>query len=181
MLVDARVVALVGFMGAGKSTVGPELAQILGRPFVDLDRVVEGDHGATVWTIFAREGEASFRRLEAAALRGVLRARTPPVLACGGGTLERAENRRLLARRAIVVWLDAGLHCCLARAEPLRRPLLVGGTAAAARLLRARRPRYAAADVRVRAERGSPVEVARRIALGLRRLDRRIPGSCCPR
>ena len=59
-----RHLALIGFMGAGKTTVGKEVAARLGRPFLDFDEAIEAEHGA-IWDLFAREGEAAFREIEA--------------------------------------------------------------------------------------------------------------------
>lgn len=89
-------IILTGFMGAGKTTVGALLAERLGWRFLDSDRVVEDRAGMTVAEIFARRGEAAFRELEAATIREVVRGDLL-VLALGGGALESAATRSLLA------------------------------------------------------------------------------------
>jgi shikimate kinase len=100
-------VALVGLSGSGKSTVAPLLASRLGRrSVVDLDRVIEERHGATVAEIFATQGEAGFRSAETEALAEAL-ADADSVIATGGGAVLSAENRAMLASDAYTVWLRA--------------------------------------------------------------------------
>lgn len=154
---------LVGFMGSGKSTVGGLLARELGYRFVDLDSEIERMRGLTVAEIFEREGEQEFRRLEALALRDSS-SRTDLVLATGGGTLTRWENRDFIQRTGISVWLDAPLETMLERARHgARRPLLSTPERMAA-LLDERLAGYRGADLRADAG-SSPAEaVARHIA-----------------
>ena len=112
------MIVLVGFMGAGKSTVGRRLSVELGLPFSDLDDVIESRLHRTVREIFAVDGEAAFRRVEHETLASLL---TGPdkVLAVGGGAAEHAGSQQLL-RAAQVVYLQVGYD------EALRR---VGGDA----------------------------------------------------
>lgn len=100
----ARGVALAGFMGVGKSTVGAALAPRLGLPFVDLDRAVMTQAGRTVSELFSCEGEAGFRRREATVLRDVLDG-DPVVLALGGGTLHYPGNLEAIQESCTVVSL----------------------------------------------------------------------------
>ncbi len=104
--VASRPVVLVGMMGSGKSTVGRRLAARLHRRFVDADKVLEERCGVPVSTVFELEGEEGFRRREAALLDELTRL-PAIVLATGGGVVMRAENRRLLAERGLVVFLQA--------------------------------------------------------------------------
>ncbi len=97
----ARTVALVGFMGAGKSSVGRQLAHVLGRPFLDTDSMVERAAGRLIPDIFA-EDEAIFRRFEEEAVSQAL-ASPPCVVALGGGSFERPANYRPLLAQALVV------------------------------------------------------------------------------
>jgi shikimate kinase len=101
-------VILVGFMGAGKTTVGRLLAAELGFDFLDLDAHIEARVGARVHELFAQHGEAHFRRLESSALANAL-ARKTTVLALGGGALEQLTNRLLVEQTpgTVVVHLDA--------------------------------------------------------------------------
>ncbi len=115
---------LVGMMGSGKSTVGRRLAAVLGRPFIDADKEIEARCGVPVATIFELEGEAGFRRREAALIED-LTLRTGLVLATGGGAVLSPENRRLLHERGFVVYLKASAHDLWLRLRNDRvRPLL---------------------------------------------------------
>lgn len=101
-----RPIVLVGMMGSGKSTVGRRLAARLGRRFVDADKVIEERCGVSITTIFELEGEAGFRRREAAILDELTRL-PAIVLATGGGAVTGEANRRLLHERGLVVYLQA--------------------------------------------------------------------------
>lgn len=115
---------LIGPMGAGKTTVGRQIAELFRMPFIDLDHEIEAHTGAAVGLIFELEGEAGFRRREQAALADNV-ARDGIVLATGGGAILDAENRRLLRARGFVIWLDASVDAQLARlARDRQRPLL---------------------------------------------------------
>ena len=104
----ARHVALVGLMGAGKTTVGRRTARLLGRPFVDADEAFIPRYGRTVAQVVTADGEPAFRALEAELLGEVLAVLTPLVLATGGGVVTGAENRRLLEGGNVqVVYLHA--------------------------------------------------------------------------
>lgn len=100
---------LVGLTGSGKTTVGRLAADRLGRPFLDTDAVIESTTGRSVRQIFADDGEAAFRDIEAAVLRDCLSSTTPSVIAAAGGAVLRGENRAALkAAHARVVWLCGG-------------------------------------------------------------------------
>lgn len=111
--------------------MGLLLAQRLDRPFVDLDRAVEGRAGCSIRSLFAQGGEEAFRRLEAQTLRETLRLLPGAVIATGGGVVLRPENREALAG-ARVVYLDAPLEVLAGRVEAdpqseASRPALVPG------------------------------------------------------
>lgn len=107
----ARAVFLVGFMGAGKTTVGLTLSQRLGWRFVDLDRQIEARAGKTIAAIFQELGEPAFRQMETEALAKLLHALDdgdPSVIALGGGAFAQPANQSMLADcGARVVFLDA--------------------------------------------------------------------------
>jgi len=148
-----RPVFLVGSMGAGKSTVGRELARRLAAPFVDLDARIETIFGETIAEIFGR-GEPEFRRRERAALTSLLsepgfRGRSV-VVATGGGVVLDPRNVADLRGAGLVIHLDAALEVRVARmtAAPGQRPLLAGGgdlRAVLAALDETRRPIYESA------------------------------------
>lgn len=163
-----RQVHLVGFMGAGKSTVGARLARLLVWSFLDLDAVVERHAGAPVAEIFATQGEQAFRQMETWVLRQVIdKPRT--VVALGGGTFVVEDNRRLIGERALSVWLDCSLETLrrrIAAASDDTRPLW-GDAEEVAHRYRARREHYARAELRVDAD-DDPQRVALAIAARLR-------------
>lgn len=140
-------IVLVGLMGAGKTSVGRVLAGRLGRPFVDLDEVIEATSGSSVREVFDSEGEAGFRAREAAALGEVLARTDGPVVATGGGVVTTPGNLEFLRHCTQVVWLRADVPVLAARVEAdgSTRPLLAGSAPiqALARLVDERAPRYA--------------------------------------
>lgn len=122
-----RSVALVGLMGAGKSCVGRRLAARLGLPFVDADVEIEAAAGCTISEIFAQYGEPAFRDGERRVVRRLLEGPLC-VLATGGGAFMDAETRRLIADKALSVWLRADLDLLTKRtAGRDHRPLLKTG------------------------------------------------------
>ena len=134
-----RHLVLVGFMGAGKTTLGEEVARRLGRPFLDVDRAIENAHGE-IWDLFAQEGESAFRELEAGFVRDACRAGEPSVIAVGGGAV---ETRRLLESvDALVVHLDVDVDTAWERVQGSRRPL-AQDEAEFRRRFDLRTPRYA--------------------------------------
>jgi shikimate kinase len=155
-------VFLVGFMGAGKSTVGRIVAQRMGLPFVDLDEMVEQAAGRTVARIWADAGEAAFRAAESEALAS-LASVVPSVVACGGGVVLADANRAALRSLGRVVYLRVSAEEALARVGGGdSRPLLAGGGAAVAqRLLEAREALYTAvADAVIETTGRGPEDVA---------------------
>ena len=145
----ARSVYLVGFMAAGKTTVGRRVAERLGWPFVDLDDEIEKKSGRTVRALFEAFGEESFRERETAFLAAT-EALPHAVVATGGGSFPREENRRLIARFGTAVFLDVGLETVRMRLKgKTDRPLFVS-EAQLSELFAARTPFYRMAPVAVR-------------------------------
>ena len=167
-------VVLIGFMGAGKSSVGSELADRLGLEFVDVDDRIEKDAGRRIGEIFSAEGESAFRERERKAVRDAVSV-PGRVIATGGGAFEDPGNRRMLKAYAPVVFLDVSSSTALRRiAGDASRPLLAGGNREkkAADLLEIRRPAYRTADFRVNTENRKPGRVAEEIIRLLARATR---------
>ena len=158
-------VALVGLPGTGKSEVGPRLAGRLGWRFVDTDAEVEAATGQRISEVFAREGEAGFRRRELEALGAALDT-TAVVVACGGGVVTQPEAVALIRRRACVVWLDAADAVLLRRlGDAADRPLLSDDPPRRLAELRAARAELYGAGAPLRVDVAAhPEEVADRVA-----------------
>jgi shikimate kinase len=137
-------VFLIGPMGSGKTAVGRQLARTLGLPFHDSDAEIERRTGVDIAFIFEKEGEAGFRQREREAIEA-LTALEGIVLATGGGAVLLAENRRHLAARGCVVYLQTSVAQQADRVRHARhRPLISAGDAAArlGQLMDARAPLY---------------------------------------
>ena len=157
-------VVMIGFMGAGKTTVGRLLADRLGLDFVDTDDVVEATAGRRTAEIFDDLGEPGFRQLEAATIAEVL-CGPPAVVSLGGGALYSESVRRVLAGHQVVL-LDVPLDEALRRVgSDLRRPMLAGNVPA---LYASREDAYHAAATLVISAVGDPQAIAGTAAAALR-------------
>ncbi|HSB11492.1 MAG TPA: shikimate kinase [Blastocatellia bacterium] len=158
---------LVGFMGAGKTTVGEALARLLDFDFFDLDRLIEARAGKTVARIFSDLGEPEFRRLERKAIHS-FRDQRRAVIALGGGAYVAEENRSVLRAIGKTVWLDCPLEICLRRiSDDKSRPLL-GDYDQMRTLLAQRRVSYEKADYVIGSGELTPEELAQTISRLLR-------------
>ena len=142
-------IVLVGMPGSGKSSVGRRLAKRLHWTFVDTDALIVAAAGKSIERIFAEDGEAYFRDLEARCVREAA-AHTGVVIATGGGVVLREENVRALRATGLIVFLDRAPERILKTAELSDRPLLRAGGQALFALYRQRKDVYrAACDCRV--------------------------------
>lgn len=160
-------IIITGFMGTGKSTVGPLLAERLDRPFVDLDAEIERVAGVPIAEIFAGEGEVRFRELEAM-IAAELAQRDGQVIATGGGALLAGTTRRVLAKNGIVIELRAALGTLIERLSGTNgRPLLEGPDSRTrsrlARLYEQRRATYDRLPYSVDTDHRTPAEVVEAI------------------
>lgn len=172
----SRTIALVGLMGAGKSSIGRRLAEKLGLPFVDADVEIEKAAGATIPDIFEMFGEAEFRAGERRVLQRLLNGPVS-VLATGGGAFMDPRTREAIRQHGISVWLKADLDLLVKRtARKQNRPLLKRGDPREilGKLMEQRHPVYAEADVTILSDDGPPDAAVDRIlaALETRRQER---------
>lgn len=123
-------VILIGFMGAGKTTVGTACARMFGLPLLDTDQMIEEMAGTTISEIFAKQGETAFRRIETAVLKALLERKETAVISVGGGLPLLEENRRMLKQIGTVIYLEVSPETVLSRLKgDTTRPLLQGGDA----------------------------------------------------
>jgi shikimate kinase len=167
-MIPANAVFLIGMMGAGKSTIGRLLAHAIGFDFVDADRELESRSGVPIPTIFEIEGEAGFRRREAALL-DELSERPNIVLATGGGAVLDPQTRQLLRERGLVIYLRATADEVFRRTRKDRnRPLLQTDDPRAriAQLLAEREPLYAeTAHITVQSAAANPKRLVERLLM----------------
>lgn len=165
-----RRIALTGFMGSGKTTVGPLVAQLLGWEFVDVDDVIAAEAAKTIPEIFRSEGETEFRRRERETIKKLAR-RDGIVLALGGGAIEDAATRAVLLTTpdTLLVHLEVKLETTLARCKGTEnlRPVLADQANLKARYER-RLPLYRMAHVTLEADALTPDEVAEAIVRAAR-------------
>jgi shikimate kinase len=145
-------VYLVGFMAAGKTSVGRALARRLDWKFIDIDELIERQEHMTIAEIFARHGEPYFRAAERAVVADQLPTRHV-VVATGGGTFVDPQNRAAIRGDGVSVWLDAPLERVIARMPADGRRPLAGDRADLERLYEGRRLAYEQAHVRLDAGR----------------------------
>lgn len=171
---SAQHLVLVGLMGAGKTTVGRECSVRLGRPFVDLDELIMAHAAMPIGELWRERGEERFRELEREVVVDVCASPLPLVIACGGGTVVDADNRRRLRDSGTVVWLRAPTAVLVERVgDDDRRPLLAGDPAGALeRLALDRADAYrAAADAVVDTDHRDVGEVADAVLAAYERRD----------
>ena len=159
----ADKVYLVGFMGAGKSTVARAMGRATGWRVEDIDERIEVRERRSIAVIFAQHGEAYFRQLERQAL-GELLPERHIVVATGGGTFAEADNRALMLADGAVVWLDLPLPSVIERVPADGRRPLAADRTQLEQLYTRRQLAYAHAHLRVDATRPVPEVVERLLA-----------------
>lgn len=174
---NPRPVFLIGFMAAGKSTVGRLAAQVLDLPFVDIDDVIESTTSTPISEIFAKRGEAEFRRLEAEALAHTI-AGGPAVVATGGGAPCFGDNLAAMRRAGLVVELSVPVERIADRvSDPSTRPLLARPLDELRALYESRLPVYRQAHASVRTDELSAEQVSEAV-VSLARAAAAIPDDC---
>lgn len=169
---EQKNLVLIGFMGAGKTSVGKELAELLGCALYDTDQETERRAGMAISDIFRLQGEENFRKMETDTLRTLLEQAGQnggyTVISAGGGLALREENQRLLREHAVCIYLKTSPEQVLLRLQgDTTRPLLQGGNVRekVEELLAARGPVYKkAADITADTDGRTPGEIAREIA-----------------
>ena len=158
----SRGYVLIGFMGAGKTSVGGALSGLTGLPFIDVDERIETQAGRKIAEIFYDQGETAFRELEHKVLAAIA-LEPPSVVATGGGAVIRDDNWPLLRKIGRVVYLEASPEALFERVKnETHRPLLQQGKGREAfvKLWHERQALYAKADQRVGTEGHTPWEIA---------------------
>ncbi|MBI4468026.1 MAG: shikimate kinase [Acidobacteria bacterium] len=172
---DTKNVYLVGFMAAGKTTIGEALAELLGRTFVDLDQEIEQREGLTIPALFREKGEAYFRSVEADLLRE-FSSRQGLVVALGGGAFGNPENQDSLKESGVVIWIDLPFESLAERLLTAPNRPLNSSRQELEALYRRRLSDYKAAHIRIALRNQNPSEaasLAREAILNLRAGDSR--------
>lgn len=160
-----RNIVLIGLMGSGKSTVGKLIAEQLGKVFIDTDDLIEKDTQKSINEIFATDGEAYFRKLEAKIIEKVS-LNPDQIISTGGGAVENPENIKNLKRNGLVFYLKASSQELYERVKNEKnRPLLQNNNPLETleRLLDKREKFYSLADFIINTDRKNPEEIAREI------------------
>ena len=162
-------VALVGFMGSGKSTIGRLSAAQLDLEFVDLDTEIVRARGLPISEIFRRDGETVFRDLESATLEAILE-RSRVLVATGGGVPEAEANRELLQSRCLTLFLHVSFEEAIRRVSgDGGRPLLEMPRETLRQRFEDRQPLYASCGPRLDVDSGSVVEAVEQVVTAVRR------------
>lgn len=168
---SAKSIVLIGFAGAGKSSVGRALEEETGLRRFDTDEMISSQFNMSIQDIFSKHGEEGFREAETEALKSLAH-KESAIIVTGGGVVTKAKNIDLLKRLGTVVWLDADHATLRARLNQLKdRPLLQTPNPAGSlsELLHARNPLYrSTADIRVDISEKAPAEIAELILNSIR-------------
>ncbi|MEE8349382.1 MAG: shikimate kinase [Acidobacteriota bacterium] len=162
---------LIGFMGSGKSTIGPILAREIKQPFHDLDKVIETEQNTTIKEIFATKGESFFRELESHSLVQS-RHLDPCVMALGGGAFVSDFNRTFIAKHGVSIWLKVPLQLAKTRCKNSPDRPLAKNLDRWESLFQVREMHYSLADIHIEVEWKSPSRIAAEIQERLEELKR---------
>lgn len=122
---DKKIIAIIGLMGVGKTTIGAKLAERLKLYFVDCDQEIEDSERRTIKEIFSQDGEKYFRNVEKNIIQEVVQRDENVVLSLGGGAFMSEETRKVLKEKAVTIWLHAKIDTILHRiGNKTTRPLL---------------------------------------------------------
>jgi len=152
-----KIVAIIGLMGVGKTTLGHKLAEKMGYYFVDSDLEIEDREKKSITEIFATKGEKYFREVEKSVIHEIVAREENVVLSLGGGAFINEEVRKILREKAITIWLEAPLDVVLHRLSgKTNRPLLNNKNRREVleELAAKRYPIYALADFKVETSNG---------------------------
>lgn len=147
-----KIIAIIGLMGVGKSSLGKKLAEKLGYYFIDSDSEIEDLEGKSVSQIFKDHGENYFRKREEEVIKSILTQDENMIVSLGGGAFINPEIRKSLKLKAVVIWLDASIDSIIKRiGSKSNRPLLKSGNKRKTleELRKVRDPIYAEADFRI--------------------------------
>lgn len=118
------IIALCGFMGAGKTTIGKRVSKKVDFKYIDLDDYIVEKSGKSIAQIFDENGENEFRRIESDSLKEILDNEKDVLISLGGGTLERDENVKALKERAKIIYISVPFNVCYTRIRNTDRPLV---------------------------------------------------------
>lgn len=155
-------IALVGFMGSGKTTVGRILAKQLGYDFLEMDQMIEEREKMNIPDIFDKKGESYFREKEASLLKELFASEGKKVISCGGGVIENEESRRVLSDH-LTVWIYTDIGLSYSRVKNSSRPLVRKGKKAYFDLFKRRKELYAHSSELIVANRKKMKETANRL------------------
>ena len=163
---EAKNIVLIGLMGSGKSTIGRTIGKLLGRRFIDTDRLIERKAGKTISEIFSQDGEERFRKLEKEIIRKISQY-IGIIIATGGGVIKDPENFKCLKESGWIIALYASPATLYSRIEGKRiRPLVANETNPIEKLeqiFEERKEMYAMADFQINTENKKINEIANEI------------------